>query len=135
VLDAVNEAPQLGQVLREALELVSAARDHAWVQVVLSAQDEFLLVWRGRRVADGGNPFRPVRGPLVKSPQDFARPAALDEPPARFVSDMAETEPEKVYGRYQRERAAGQSVPACRTPWDRLPPLAPGQRRPVPAGH
>jgi tetratricopeptide (TPR) repeat protein len=124
VFDALNEAPEPQQVLREALELVAAARQYAWLRVVLSARDEFLLVWSGRRGELEANPFHPVRELFVPPPDDPQRPPRPEDPPAWPVPAFTADEAATVYGRYQAAKAAGQPLPACATPWAQLPPAA-----------
>ncbi|HJT77020.1 MAG TPA: tetratricopeptide repeat protein, partial [Gemmataceae bacterium] len=122
VLDALNEAPAPEQVLREALELVSAGRAYPWLRVVLSARDEFLLVWSGRRGDLEANPFHAVRGLFVPPPEDPTRPARPEDPPAWFVHAFRPEEAETVYRRYQQAHAADPASPACRTAWEQIGP-------------
>ena len=122
LVDALNEAGQPEQVLREALELVSAARPYPWLRIVLTARVEFLDVWRGRRDGAEASPFYPVLSSFVPPPDDPVRPRRPEDPPAWRLPDFTLAEAETVYGRYQSAQARGEAVRACRTPWPQIRP-------------
>jgi tetratricopeptide (TPR) repeat protein len=122
VLDAMNEARLPAQILREALDMVVAARGHDWLRVVMSARDEFLIIWRGRRGELESNPFYPVQSLFVTPPDDPARPLRPEDPPAWQVPIFSIEEAETVYRRYQQASGAGETVPASRTRWEHISP-------------
>lgn len=122
VLDAINEAPLAAQVLREALDMIDALRQHEWVRVVLTVREEFLLVWSRRRGELEASPFHGIRDLFVSPPDDPSHPRRPEDPPAWRVPVFTLAEAEEVYGRYQRAKSVGEAVPASLTKWERIPP-------------
>jgi len=122
IIDALNESPEPTRILREALEMVQASREHPWVRIVLSAREEFLFAVRGRTGELEANPFYPLLDLFVHPPEDTNRPRRPEDPPAWDVPAFTEQEAETVYRRYQRAKAEGQIAYACNTPWERIPP-------------
>ncbi|MCS6920117.1 MAG: tetratricopeptide repeat protein [Fimbriimonadales bacterium] len=117
IVDAVNESRYAAQLLQELLDLVSTARRYPWVRVVFSARTEFLQVYQARADA-AANPFYMLQAQFVPPPE----PLRPEDPPAWTVPPFTEAEAEQVYRRYQQAHAEGKALPACRTPWERIPP-------------
>ena len=122
VLDAINEAPQPAQLFREALEMVKAAREHSWLRIVLSAREEFLAVWHGRRGELESSPFYDMQGLFVQPPDNPERQRRPEDPPAWEVPVFRAEEAVIVYRNYQQAHSAASAIPACKTPWEAIPP-------------
>ena len=122
VLDAINEAPFASQLLGEALQLVALTREHPWLRVILSAREEFLAIWRGRRGQLETSPFYPLVELFAPPPLPPERAPRPEEPPAWLLPPFSPSAAETVYRRYQAVKASGGHVPACSTDWQQLPP-------------
>jgi len=120
LLDGLNEATDDARArVQEALELVELTRHYPWLRVVLALRDEFIAVWHARATGTESSPFARVHDCFEPPPPDAALdPNRLGDLPAWRVPEFAETEAETVYARYQ----SGVGIPACTTPWSRLPP-------------
>lgn len=69
VLDAINEAWNPARIMREALDMISAARNYPWIRIIISTREEFLWIIQARKQGTESSEFYHLFDLFVPPPE------------------------------------------------------------------